>query len=381
MTGSYRNVDLIRRMLLLAWRFRRATLKALLLQVLMLMLALSGLGLTGLGVDVIYKGFHPEARAPTWPLGFKPPESWSGFEMVSLVAGVILLIAAVRFILDRASQVVVGQLVQDIVVQLRADVYLKLERLSFRFFDTNETGSLINRVTGDVQAVRAFIDQVLIQVLIIGLSLTFFLIYMLSISPWLTLWCLLTTPMMVILTVWFSRMVRPAYRRSRELFDDAVRVLAENVQGVHVVKGFALESEERDKFAQANEAVLSQQRWIFWRVSIFSPLITLLPQVNLIVLVLLGGKMYIDGEIMLGTGLVVFAGLLSQFSNQVQAITQVANTMQRSLTGRSGCLRCWMRRWILRVPPSRWLCLGRRVRWFLTMSVLSIATALRRSKG
>ena len=330
---TYTNGQLILRMLGLAWRFRVGAVKSLLLQIVLLTLALSGLSLAGLGIDVIREAFVEGARPAKWPFGIEPPDDWSGIARTGLVAGLVLAIAMARFGLDRTSQVHVGRLVQDIVVALRADVYHKLERLSFRFFDTNESGTIINRVTGDVQAVRAFIDQVLIQALMMTLSLTFFLIYMIGISPSLTFWCLLTTPVMIGLTIVFSRIVRPAYVRNRELYDQAVRVLAENAQGVHVVKGFALERDEEAKFAKSNDEVTRQQRWIFWRISFFSPLIGLMPQINLVILMVVGGHLFIQGRIDFGTGLFVFAGLLQQFSGQVAQITNVANTMQRSLTG------------------------------------------------
>ncbi len=327
------NGQLVLRMLGLAWRYRLAAVRVLLLQVVLLAMALSGLGLTGLGIDVIHTGFDDSVQPPAWPLGLHPPDTWSTMAQVVLIGLMILTIALMRMVLDRTAQISKAALVQDIVVHLRATVYHKLERLSFRFFDDNESGSIINRVTGDVQAVRAFIDMVLIEVLMMALSLTFFLVYMVSISGWLTLLCLLTTPLLVVLTVVFSRIVRPAYMQNRLLFDHAVRVLAENVQGVHVVKGFSLEELETDKFKDANDDVTRQQRWIFWRASVFVPLIQFLPQVNLLILMLAGGWLYIQGGIELGGGLIVFAGLLQQFSNQVGNIANIANTVQRSLTG------------------------------------------------
>ncbi len=81
----------------------------------------------------------------------------------------------------------------------------KLQRLSFRFFDANQSGTIINRVTGDVQAVRMFIDGVLIQVVIVCLSLTIFLVYMLQMHVWLTLACLATTPLLWIGAAIFFR--------------------------------------------------------------------------------------------------------------------------------------------------------------------------------
>ena len=158
-----------------------------------------------------------------------------------------------------------------IVPDLRSRVYDKLQRLSFRFFDANATGSIINRVTSDVQSVRAFIDGVLIQFVLLLVSLVCYLAYMLSLHVGLTLACLATTPLMWLVTVIFSRMVRPMYDQNRELVDRVVLRLAESIQGVQVIKGFGREREEIARFAADNRAVRDQQHGIFWRVSHLRP--------------------------------------------------------------------------------------------------------------
>ncbi|MEX0746345.1 MAG: ABC transporter ATP-binding protein [Phycisphaeraceae bacterium] len=320
-------------MLQLTWRYRSGAFKLLVLQAFMLAMALAGLGLVGLGVDVLRDAVVEKAKDPRWPFGLQPPPEWPTMTIMAIVAGLIFLIAMVRFALDRITTIAKARLVQDIVVYLRSKVYDKLQRLSFRFFDANESGSIINRVTGDVQAVRMFVDGVMVEVAMMLLSLVFFLSYMFSIHKWLTLACLATTPLLWFLTAIFSRIVKPAYRRNRVLFDNSIRVLAENVQGVHVVKGFSRQDEEVAKFAEANHQIRDQKQWIFWRVSIFGPLISFVPHMNLAILLLFGGYIYIsDPTFTLGT-LVVFSGLLQQFSTQVGNVAQVANSVQMSLTG------------------------------------------------
>jgi ATP-binding cassette subfamily B protein len=334
------NGQLIWRMCLLAWRWRGQVVRCVLLQLVLLTLALSGLGLLGLGIDVIGHAFDPIGpdnpggnKPPSWPFDITPPEQWPAMAKVGVVGGLIFVIAAVRFVLDRTSNIWIAVLVQEIVVKLRTDVYDKLQRLSFRFFDANESGSIINRVTGDVQAVRMFVDQVLIQVLMMIVSLTFFTAFMFSLHVTLTLACLATTPLLWFLTGYFGRVVKPAYRRNRDQFDDAIRIVSENAQGVHVVKGFARQQQEIAKFRAANQKIVDLANWIFWRVSVFVPLIGFIPQLNLVILMLYGGWIYIHNpDFTLGT-LVVFSGLLQQFSGQVGNIAQLTNSVQRSLIG------------------------------------------------
>jgi ATP-binding cassette subfamily B protein len=253
---------------------------------------------------------------------------------VGSIAGLILALELTRGVLNYTYALSAGYLIHTrIVVDLRLQVYDKLQRLSFNFFDANATGSIINRVTSDVQSVRAFVDGVLIQLVILTISLVGFMAYMLTIHPWLTLACLATTPIMWLVTVLFSRIVRPMYDRNRELVDQVIRRLAENIQGVQVIKGFGREQEEIDRFDTDNQKVKDQQQGIFWRVSLFGPMIGYMTQLNLVILLAYGGYLVTRGELPLGSGLIVFAGLLQQFSSQVANLTNIANSVQQSLSG------------------------------------------------
>jgi ATP-binding cassette subfamily B protein len=222
---------------------------------------------------------------------------------------------------------------QKLVVDLRSEVYDRLQRLSFRFFDANNTSSIITRVTSDVQSVRMFVDQVLIQSVIMVISLTVYVVYMASLSPTLTLACLATTPILALLTAWHTRRTQPEYALNRTLVERMVQIFVESLQGIAVTKGFGREPEERKKFETANNAVLTQQQVIFWRVSLFSPVIGFLTRVNMMVLLGYGGWLVMHGQLPLGTGLVVFAGLLEQFSGQVNNVATIVNSMQQSLIG------------------------------------------------
>jgi ATP-binding cassette subfamily B protein len=123
------------------------------------------------------------------------------------------------------------------------------------------------------------------------------------------------------------------YDRNRELVDHVVLRLAETIQGIAVIKGFGREREEIARFAADNRAVMDQQRGIFWRVSLFGPAIGSMTQLNLVILLAYGGWLVTQDKLALGSGLVVFAGLLQQFSSQVANLTNIANSVQQSLSG------------------------------------------------
>jgi ATP-binding cassette subfamily B protein len=327
------NGVLVRRLFGLAWRYRLHCLQVLGIQLVLLTLGIGGLSFTGLGIDYIrHKLDHTPPAANRLHLTL--PDDWPPLHVLALLAGLILSFALVRAVLNYVYAVSVNRLVQQkLVVDLRGEVYEKLQQLSFRFFDANSTGSIITRVTGDVQSVRMFVDQVLIQSVIMAISLTAYIIYMVSLSPSLTLACLATTPVLWILSAWFSRKVQPEMLNNRTLVEQMVQLLAEGVQGIAVTKGFGREAESRAKFEAANNEVLRQQHGIFWRMSLFSPAVGFLTRINMMVLLGYGGWLVAHDQLPLGAGLVVFAGLLEQFSGQVNNVATIVNSVQQSLIG------------------------------------------------
>ena len=304
------------------------------LQTTLVVLNVIGLTLLGTAIDVIRHGADPTSPAPRFPFGFTPPADWQAWHIATAAAAALLCVGLTRAVLAFLHAVVVSLVVQrGVVVELRAAVYDKLQRLGFQFFDRHTTGSIINRVTGDVQHVRLFIDGVVVPIIVVFMSLVLYFTYMVQLHAGLTLACLATMPITWWLSVRFSKRVRPAYDRNRELVDRMVLTLTENLRGVHVVKGFGREPEEIAKFRRDSEAVRQQQRWIFNRISHYTPTVEMLSALNQAVLLGYGGWLVIDGRLALGSGLIVFSGLLQNFSTQVTRVAAIINSVQQCISG------------------------------------------------
>jgi ATP-binding cassette subfamily B protein len=323
---------LLRRLLSLSWQYRRQCLAVFAYQVVLLGLGVLGLGLSGLAIDVMRHALDAAAGPPRYPFGLLPPP-WSSLRLLVTIGGLVLLAAALRAFLNYFYAVEVGALLQmRLVPELRTRVFDKLQRLSFRFFDKNASGSIFNRVTGDVQSVRSFVDGVLLQGAIMLLSLGVYLVYMLRTHAALTLVCLALTPLLWVCTNLFARWAAPAYRKNRELADRMVLAMSEGVSGIQVTKVFGREAPELARFEAHNALVRDQQRAIFVKVSRFSPTIDFISQLNIGALLLYGGSLVARRDLSLGD-LIVFAGLLQQFSAQVSSMAGIVNTLQQSLTG------------------------------------------------
>ena len=302
------------------------------LSLVLLLLGISGLKLLGLVIDVIRRALDPTLPTSVYPFGLHPPVSWSALQTVTAIAVTIMVLALLRAVLTYIYNMITARLTQgEIVPTLRAQLYAKLQRLSFSFFDVHGSNSIFNRVTGDVQNTRLFVDGVLLQGVNMILTLAAYAFFMWRIQPSLTLACLSVSLPLAWLARYYSARLRPGYLRNRELTDQMILLFSESVRGMQTVKGFAAEAHQVRRFEAANDTVSSQQRKIFWDLSIFTPGTQLLSQLSLVILFAYGGWLYVQGKIPLGSGLVVFAGLLQQFTGQVATISTIANSVQQSL--------------------------------------------------
>ena len=334
------NGVLIRRMTVLAWRYRWQCVGILSVQVGMMMMTLTGLGLTGLAIDYFRHNKDVEAPPPEWWFGLAPPSSWPAITVVAIIALGIIVLALLRGFLTYLITVGTSDLVQKkVVVDLRRIVYDKLQRLSFRFFDGNESGSIINRLTSDVVNTSNFLSAVLFGLVNIAIAQVVFLIYMLTIHVKLTLAVMATMPVIAVITYIFKRLIRRDLDIYHKLNDKLILTLSENVQGVHVVKGFARQNDEIAKFARKNREVRDQQGRIFRWMSVFHPSVGFCTQINTMVVLAYGGFLVVAREadpqhaagISLGAGLVVFAGLTSQFSQQISQLANIGSRAQEYL--------------------------------------------------
>ena len=233
----YTTGELVRRLLGLAWQFRRDCLVSLGQSLLLLLLGLVGLQLLGLVVDVIRHALDPAQRAPVYPFGWMPPPAWTPLQVVILMAAAIVVQALLRAVLTYHYNMTTARLTQGkIVPDLRDRVYDKLQRLSFRFFDVHGSSSIFNRVTGDVQNTRLFVDGVVLQGVNMVLTLAVYLVFMWRIHAGLTLACLSVTIPLWWVTHYYSGRLRPAYLRNRELFDSLVLLFTESIRGMQTVK-------------------------------------------------------------------------------------------------------------------------------------------------
>jgi ABC-type multidrug transport system fused ATPase/permease subunit len=214
-----------------------------------------------------------------------------------LIAGLVLAVGLVRALFMMGRRLISGRQALGVEFDLRNALYAKLLRLSFRFYDRHQTGQLMSRATVDLQSVRFFLGYGLIfffqhVITILGVSAVMFVT-----EPKLALAATAVTPLIVVLAYRYSTVSHPVLRDVQQRMADVATVAEENIVGVHVVKSFAQERSELEKFAGRSESV-------FWRSvdanrqrAIYVPLLSFLPLVAQAAVLLVGGRMVANGQL------------------------------------------------------------------------------------
>lgn len=148
------------------------------------------------------------------------------------------------------SQELVGQ---NVVFQLRKELYAHLQRLSFSYYDSAQTGQLMSRMTGDIDSVKNFVGFGAMNLFTGMLTFVGTVIFMMSMQWKVTLISLVTIPLILFVLWRFNHKVGPAWTNIREQMGRLTTTLQENISGIRVVKSFATEKVEERKFAKRNE--------------------------------------------------------------------------------------------------------------------------------
>ncbi|MBI4770663.1 MAG: ABC transporter ATP-binding protein [Chloroflexi bacterium] len=189
---------------------------------------------------------------------------------------------------------------QSVAFDLRNDLFARIQRLSFSYHDRNQTGQLMVRATDDVEKVRLFIGQGLVQlagalVLIIGT-----LIILFSTNVSLALVVLPVLPVALILFMIFGTIIQPLFARIQIRLSAMNTLLQENLAGIKVIKAFTREKSEQVKLRKAADAVMYQQLSVARLMTILFPLTFLIANLGQAATLYFGGVQIINATLTLG---------------------------------------------------------------------------------
>ncbi|MFN8163066.1 MAG: ABC transporter ATP-binding protein [Solirubrobacterales bacterium] len=226
----------------------------------------------------------------------------------------ILGAAILRLGLTVVRRLVAGKVSLAVEFDLRQLFYAHLQRLELGFFDSQQTGQLMSRATVDLQSIRFFLGYGLIFITQNLLTIALASAVMFAIKPWLALIALAPAPLVVFTASRYNRVSRPALQEVQQRIAELTAEAEENVSGIRIVKAFAREEYQLHRFSRAVSRVFDQSIYSTRLQAFFSPLIGLLPQIGIALVLLIGGREVIAGNLSLGdftafyTYLVMLAG-------------------------------------------------------------------------
>jgi ATP-binding cassette subfamily B protein len=226
------------------------------------------------------------------------------------LAGAILGAALLRLGLTFVRRLVAGRVSVAVEYDLRDRFYAHLQRLELGFFDAQQTGQLMSRATVDLQSIRFFLGYGLIFLTQNALTITLAAAVMFAIKPALAALALLPVPIVVLTAMRYSRRSRPAVQEIQQRLAELTAEAEESISGVRIVKAFAREDYMRARFRHAVGRVFDQNVYSTRLSSFYAPLLGFLPSLGLAVILLVGGRMVIDGGLSLGDFTAFYAYLL-----------------------------------------------------------------------
>ncbi len=262
-------------------------------------------------VDTVIKGGKTEYLIP----------------LVGILVGLVVVKGICRF----SSQVLFETSSQGVLYAMRDKVYRKLLMEDFAFYNKNRTGDLMGRQTGDMDAIRHFVAYVIYTIYENILYFVLALVLIFTINVPMALCMVIVLPLAALTTYLQAKSVHPAFKKCRDAFSGLNTFVQENISGNRVVKAFAKEDYEKEKFNVQNdiyrEAELGAAK--IWRR--YVPVFEFLSYVLTIILMLVGGIMVVKGQMTLGD-LVAVNGYLWMLTVPLRMAGWWINDVQRFTT-------------------------------------------------
>jgi ABC-type multidrug transport system fused ATPase/permease subunit len=219
-----------------------------------------------------------------------------------------------RLALTVVRRLVAGRVSLGVELDLRRRMYAHLQSLELAFFDRQQTGQLMSRSTVDLQSVRFFLGYGLIFMLQSGLTIVLAAVAMFATQPGLAAISLAPVPVVVAVAARYGRRARPALQEVQQRIAELTADVEENVGGVRVVKAFAREDRQLDRFRTQVGRVFDQAMVSTRLQAFYNPFIGFLPQLGLAAILFFGGRQVIRGDLTIGQFSAFYAYLLMLLS-------------------------------------------------------------------
>jgi ATP-binding cassette subfamily B protein len=247
---------------------------------------------------------------------------------VGPTVGLIVLIALVQAVARTASRSLIFNVGRDVEYDLRNDLFAHLERLPVAFYQEWRTGDLMSRLVNDVGAVRMLLGPGILNLINTPVYYAYGLAIMLSLDPSLTVAALAVYPLALVFVKRTSRLLMERTVRVQEGLGELSSRVQQNLSGMHVVKAYACEDHELAAFAALNERFQEANLRLARVRGIIGPVMNAVGGVGALVVLWLGGRHVISGQLSVGD-LVAFTGYLGLLAWPTMALGWMLSVIQR----------------------------------------------------
>lgn len=252
------------------------------------------------------------------------------YDVIIATAIKYAVVLALSFAFNIAQTWILQKTGQNIILQMRKDLYRHIQSLGSRYFDITPVGKLVTRVTNDVEALNEMYSGILVQlfrniVKIVGLAGV-----MLVLDVRLAAISFVLMPLVIGLTVLCQKIARNIYRLYRTRLTDINTFLSEHLSGMKIIQIFGRQERKFEEFHDKNTKLYKAFYREMLMYAVFRPLIYILSILSLMIVLWFGSRNVIDEIISVGT-LYIFSNYIRSFFDPIQELAEQFSTLQSSI--------------------------------------------------
>jgi ATP-binding cassette subfamily B protein len=240
-----------------------------------------------------------------------------------------LFVAVAALVLSRAQILFVTRLGEKFLRDLRTRVFAHIQSMSMAFFDKEQTGKLVARMTSDIDSLQELVQQGLVQFVTNTLLIVLSVVVLVIMSPVLALLCMVSLPVVIVASVRFQRSSNEAYLAVRDRIGQTLSTLQEGLSGVRVIQAFGREAAQEQRFTEQNQAQLDAQMRAVKISARYFPVIEFASVATTAAIVGLGGVLEHRDAVTVGT-LAAFVLYLTNLFEPIQQLSQLFNLVQQA---------------------------------------------------
>ena len=251
-------------------------------------------------------------------------------EKLTYIALSVVVIFLFRGFFFYGQSYLISYVGQRVVIDIRREVFKKIQRLSMAFYDKNKTGTIMSYVTNDVNALQTGLVDNIVEMITEGVILVASIVAMIYLDWKLFLFSLCTFPVVIMFIDFFGKKIRASGSRIQGATADLTSILQEVVSSARVIKSFVREAYEIDRFeAQNMHNFRAQMKYVKLSATL-TPTIEFVAAIGVTMILWFGGNSVIDGDITAGA-LVAFLTYAVNISNPIKRLSKVIANIQRAL--------------------------------------------------